>query len=153
MKGHEIWYISNCKNNEKKWILFFMKYGPIIVSGSSNFTILLWAKALQFFGGKPHVSLEMCNKNLNKRGLYWPFQNMIQVSNSCRLTWLWVSSKSNRTFYNLAFFSWKLIYHRYVFWFSYFLSPVSLEMNLQWHKIIFLNEFEMYWILLFTLFI
>ena len=45
-----------------------MKYGTIIVSGSSNFTILLWAKALQFFGGKPHVSLENEEQKLEQKG-------------------------------------------------------------------------------------
>ena len=44
-----------------------MKYGTIIVSGSSNFTILLWAKALQFFGGKPHVSLEYVEQKLKQQ--------------------------------------------------------------------------------------
>ena len=53
-----------------------MKYGTIIVSGSSNFTILLWAKALQFFGGKPHVSLEFVEQKLKQQKgvLCWPFK-------------------------------------------------------------------------------
>ena len=127
MKGHEIWSISNCKNNEKKWILFFMKYGPIIVSGSSNFTILLWAKALQFFGGKPHVSLEYVEQKLenNKKGFVLTLQNMIQISKSAD----WhasVCSKFNHIFHNLTFFSRNLIYHRYGFWFLCFWSPVCL---------------------------